>query len=53
MSRVVRPDATAAEAVAAVEAWVEANVPAAWREAAAGGPAAVLLRPSGLRRCSR
>ncbi|MEZ5143331.1 MAG: acyl-CoA dehydrogenase family protein [Acidimicrobiales bacterium] len=34
-------DASAEDAAAATRAWVEANVPAAWREAAAGGPAAI------------
>ena len=33
-------------AVAAVRAWVEEHVPARWREAAAGGPAAIrAVRP--------
>ena len=32
---------TAADAVAAVERWVETNVPASWRAAAAEGPAAL------------
>ncbi len=34
-------DASAEDAAAVTRAWVEANVPAAWREAAPGGPAAI------------
>jgi len=42
----VGPGATVEEAVVAVEAWVEDNVPAAWRAAAADGPAAIrAVRP--------
>jgi alkylation response protein AidB-like acyl-CoA dehydrogenase len=38
----VGPDTPEADAVAAVRAWVDAHVPAAWREAAErGGPAAI------------
>jgi alkylation response protein AidB-like acyl-CoA dehydrogenase len=42
----VAPDVTVDDAVAAVAAWVEVHVPAAWRDAAAGGPAAIrAVRP--------
>jgi alkylation response protein AidB-like acyl-CoA dehydrogenase len=43
---VVAPDVGVDAAVEAVSAWVAANVPAAWRDAAADGPAAIrAVRP--------
>lgn len=43
----ITPESTEAEAVAVVEDWVEANVPVAWRDAAARGGAAAIreVRP--------
>lgn len=37
----IRPDTPVDDAVAAVRQWIEAEVPAAWRSAAAEGPAAL------------
>ncbi|MFN8041196.1 MAG: acyl-CoA dehydrogenase family protein [Acidimicrobiales bacterium] len=37
----IDPDASADEAAARTRAWVAEHVPAAWRDAAAGGPAAI------------
>lgn len=37
----IRPDTPVGDAVAAVRQWIEVEVPAAWRSAAADGPAAL------------